>query len=82
MMATRLRQSIHEFEAAFHEETEADRQRRDELQRRAQVRTHTRRLDRQHKRGTLRFALLVLLLIAVAVGVTIAMFETLYYVMG
>ena len=55
-MATRLRQSIHEFEAAFHEETEADRQRREELQRRTQVRTYTRRLDRQHRRGTLRFA--------------------------
>ena len=81
-MATRLRQSIHEFETAFHEETEADRQRRDELHHRVVVRTHTRRLDRQHKHGTLRFMMLVLLLIAVAVGVTIAMFETLYYVMG
>ena len=81
-MATRLRQSIHDFEAAFLEETEADRTRGEQLQRRAQARTHTRRLDRQHKHGTLRFFLLVLLLSAVAVGVTIAMFETLYYVMG
>ncbi|HVP03679.1 MAG TPA: hypothetical protein VMT10_14005 [Solirubrobacteraceae bacterium] len=81
-MATRLRQSIHEFEAAFREEAEADRQRREELQRAAQMRTYNRRLDRQHRRGTLRFAMLVLLLVAVAVGVTVAMFETLYYVMG
>lgn len=81
-MATRLRQSMRDFEAAFHEETEADRERREHLARRAQVRTHTRHLEKQHKHGTVRFVLLVLLLIAVAVGVTIAMFETLYYVMG
>lgn len=81
-MATRLRQSLHDFEAAFHEETEADRQRREELHRRAEARTHSRRLDRQRKHGTLRFMMLVLLLVAVAVGVTVAMFETLYYVMG
>lgn len=81
-MATRLRQSMRDFEAAFHEETEADRQRREDLARRAEVRTHTRRLEKQHKHGTLRFVFLVILLVAVAVGVTIAMFETLYYVMG
>ena len=81
-MATRLRQSMRDFEAAFHEETEADRERREGLARRAVARTHTRRLERQHKHGTLRFTMLVLLLVAVAVAVTIAMFETLYYVMG
>jgi hypothetical protein len=81
-MPTRLRKSIRDFEEAFHEETEADRRRREELARRATVRTHTRRLEKQHKHGTLRFVLLVLLLTAVAVGVTVAMFETLYVVMG
>jgi hypothetical protein len=35
-----------------------------------------------HKRGTLRFVLLVLMLIATAVIVTVAMFKTLYVVMG
>jgi len=34
------------------------------------------------KNGSMRFGLLVLVLIATAVGVTVAMFETLYYVMG
>jgi ABC-type Zn2+ transport system substrate-binding protein/surface adhesin len=81
-MATRLRQSINEFEAAFHEETEADRQHREAVVRRAHARTHSRRLERQHKHGTLRFTLLVLLLVATAVAVTVAMFETLYIVMG
>ena len=35
-----------------------------------------------HKRGSLRFWLVLLTLISTAVIVTIAMFETLYYVMG
>ena len=39
-------------------------------------------VERVHKHGSLRFALLVLSLIATAVVVTVAMFETLYYVMG
>jgi len=81
-MATRLRQSMREFEEAFLEQTEADRQRREEITRATTIRTHTRRLEKQHKHGTLRFALLLLLLIATAAVVTIAMFETLYMVMG
>ena len=39
-------------------------------------------LEKQHKHGTLRFVMLVLLLIATAVLVTVAMFQTLYIVMG
>jgi hypothetical protein len=39
-------------------------------------------VERQHKRGSWRFAALVLTLIATAVGVTVAMFETLYLVLG
>ena len=73
---------MREFEEAFLEQTEADRRRRDEVTRATTMRTHSRRLEKQHKHGTLRFALLVLLLITVAVAVTVAMFETLYMVMG
>ena len=73
---------MREFEDAFLEQTEADRQRREEMTRATTIRTHTRRLEKQHKHGTLRFVLLVLLLIATAVVVTVAMFETLYMVMG
>ena len=65
-MATRLRQSMREFEEAFLEQTEADRQRREEITRATTIRTHTRRLEKQHKHGTLRFVLLLLLLIATA----------------
>ena len=81
-MATRLRKSIAQYEAAFHEQTEAARLKDEELLREATVRTHTRRLEKQHKHGTLRFVMLVLLLTATAALVTVAMFETLYVVMG
>ena len=73
---------MREFEDAVLEQTEADRQRREEITRATTIRTHTRRLEKQHQHGTLRFVLLVLLLIATAVVVTVAMFETLYMVMG
>ena len=81
-MATRMRQSLAEFERAFHEETHDDRIRRESLRRRAVMRSQQRRLEQTHKRGTARFVVLVLALIATAVNVTVAMFQTLYIVMG
>ena len=81
-MATRMRQSLAEFERAFHEETHEDRVRRESLRRKAVMRAQQRRIARTHKHGTARFVVLVLVLIATAVIVTIAMFQTLYIVMG
>ena len=81
-MATRMRQSLDEFERAFVEKTYEDRARRDSLRRMAAMRSRERDLQRVHKRGTARFIILVLVLIATAVIVTIAMFQTLYVVMG
>ncbi len=81
-MATRMRQSLAEFERAFHEETHEDRARRESLRRKAIMRAQQRRIERTHKHGTARFVVLVLVLIATAVIVTIAMFKTLYIVMG
>ena len=81
-MATRMRQSLDEFERAFAEETHVDRARRESLRRGAVLRARQRNLERVHKRGTARFVVLVLMLIATAVIVTIAMFQTLYVVMG
>jgi hypothetical protein len=78
----RMRQSIAEIEEAFSEEIEEDRERRERLRRHAEQRTRRRRTTRDNRRGSLRFALLVLTLIGTAVVVTIAMFQTLYYVMG
>lgn len=81
-VATRMRQSLAEFEQAFVEEAWDQRDRTENLRRRAVVRSRKRALDRQHKHGSLRFFALVLLLVATAVGVTVAMFETLYLVLG
>jgi hypothetical protein len=77
-----MRQSLDEFERAFVEETYVDRVRRESLRRKAVMRSRQRNLERLHKRGTARFIVLVLMLIATAVVVTIAMFQTLYIVMG
>ena len=81
-MATRMRKSLAEFEQAFVEETHVDRVRRESLRRKAVMRSRQRNLERVNKRGTARFIVLVLVLIATAVIVTIAMFQTLYIVMG
>ena len=77
-----MRQSLDEFERAFHEETHEDRVRRESLRRKAVLRSRQRNLEKVHKRGTARFIMLVLMIIATAVVVTIAMFQTLAYVMG
>ncbi len=81
-MATKMRQSLDEFERAFVEETHTDRVRRESLRRKAILRSRQRKLEKVHKRGTARFIMLVLMIIATAVIVTIAMFQTLAYVMG
>jgi len=80
--AMRMRQSLAQIEQAFVEETEAARLQRDRVQRQAAMRSRQRQLERVHKRGTWRFVGLVLVLVATAVLVTIAMFQTLYIVMG
>jgi membrane glycosyltransferase len=78
----RMRQSLAQIEEAFAEEIEEDRERRERLARRAELRARQRHIERTHKHGSMRFVVLVLTLIATAVIVTIAMFQTLYYVMG
>jgi anti-sigma-K factor RskA len=78
----RMRQSLADLEAAFVEEIDADRERRERIQAQAIRRTHARHRERAKKQGSLRFWLVLLTLIATAVIVAIAMFETLYYVMG
>ncbi|WP_354698633.1 hypothetical protein [Paraconexibacter sp. AEG42_29] len=77
-----MRQNLHQLEQAFVEETIADRERREALQRQIVSRSRQRELDKVHKKGSLRFVALCLVLIATAVLVTAAMFETLYIVMG
>jgi uncharacterized membrane protein len=78
----RMRQSIAEIEDAFFEEIEEDRERRERLRRRAQQRQAQRHRDRAHRHGSMRFLALVVVLLGTAVVVTIAMFQTLYYLLG
>ena len=77
-----MRQSLAEWERAFVKEISLDRHRRDSLRRTAEQRTLKREVDRRHKRGSMRFFLLVLMLIMTAVIVTVVMFRTLYLLLG
>jgi hypothetical protein len=77
-----MRQSLAEWERAFVKEISLDRHRRDSLRRTAEQRTLKREVDRRHKRGSMRFFLLVLTLIMTAVIVTVVMFRTLYLLLG
>ncbi len=76
------RNNLAQLEQAFFEESEADRERREALQRQVASRADARRRARANKQGSARFFLLCLVLVATAVLVTVAMFETLYLVMG
>ena len=78
----RMRQTIADLERQFFEEAEADRLRRERLARSTEIRARRREVDRIHRHGKLRFVSLCLVLFATAALVTVAMFETLYMVMG
>jgi hypothetical protein len=82
MAGMRMRQSLAQLERAFVEETHLDRQRRESLRRAAAARSRRRHFQRETERSSLRFTLLTLTLILTAVVVTIAMFKTLYIVIG
>ncbi len=78
----KMRQSLAQLEQEFRHEMQLDRSRRDHLRRRAVVRSRQRTRVRAQQRSSMRFWLLVLSLVATAVIVTVAMFETLYYLLG
>ena len=59
----KMRQSLADWEQAFVKEISLDRHRRDSLRRTAEQRARKREVERRHKRGSVRFALLVLTLI-------------------
>jgi hypothetical protein len=73
----KMRQSLAQLEQEFRHETQLDRDRRETLRRQAVRRSRVRSVERQRKRGTVRYWLLVLSLIATAVIVTVVMFLTL-----
>ena len=78
----KMRQSLAEWERAFSKEVSLDRHRRDSLRRTTEQRALKREVERRHKRGSVRFALLVLTLILTAAVVTVVMFRTLYLLLG
>ena len=77
-----MRQSLAQIEQAFRYEAELDQRRREHLRRRAIRRSRMRHMEREKKRSSLRFYVLVLTLIATALIVTVAMFETLYLLLS
>jgi hypothetical protein len=78
----KMRQSLAEWERAFVKEASLDRRRRDSLRRTAEQRALKREVQRRHKRGSVRFVLLVLTLMLTAAVVTVVMFRTLYLLLG
>ena len=78
----KMRQSIAQFEAAFHEQAVEDRLHREEVRVDVAHRARVRRADRVQRHGTLRFLTLVAVIILTAVIVTVVMFETLARVAG
>ena len=81
-MALRMRQSLAQIEEEFLDEMEREQTRSERQRRQAVQRTRRRRFERRQKRSSMHFWLLVLMLLATAIGVTVAMFETLYYLLG
>jgi hypothetical protein len=81
-MAMRMRQSLAQFEREFLHETERDRNRAQHLQRDVRVRSRQRFYERKRKRGSFRFWVLALSLVATAALVAAAMFTTLYYLLS
>ena len=75
-------QSLEDVERRFAQEITLERERRESLIRTTEQRSFKRQVDRRHKRGSLRFVLLWLALIATAAIVTVAMFRTLYVLLG
>lgn len=78
----RMRQSLGQLERAFLEQIEVQDQTAEELQRDVAIRSRKRQLEQTNRAGRVRFWALVIILVAVAVGVTIGMFEMLLWAMG
>ena len=81
-MAMKMRQSLAQLERDFHEEMQLDRVRREALRQQAVERSRRRYKERRRARTTFRFWMLTLSLIATAVIVTVAMFETITMLLG
>jgi hypothetical protein len=80
--APRLDQSLEQFEVAFEQEMEAERRRRTQLRQRTSNRSRARRIARTESHGKVRFSVLFVALTLTVIGVVVAMFETLAWLMS
>ena len=78
----RMRRSLTELERSFEQEAARERVARRELRTTAVARTRKRRKAKVEQVQKARFIMLFLLIVLTAVGVTIAMFETLAWMVG
>jgi cytochrome c-type biogenesis protein CcmH/NrfG len=78
----RMRQSLAQLEREFEQEAVLERDRGEQLRRRAVQRTRVRRRERIEKNQQLRFLLLLGSIALTVVVVTWAMFQTLAWLMG
>jgi hypothetical protein len=77
-----MRQSMAQLEREFEQQSVIERRRRRDLRRTAVQRTRMRRRAKLEHSQKLRFVALMLAIAATVVGVTVAMFETLAWLMG
>ena len=78
----RMNETLSDLEDAFHEATAAERSRRHALRRQSAERARNRRQQHVERAGRLRFAGLVLAILATTVVVTVLMFEALALLIG
>jgi len=78
----KMRQSLAQLEQEFRHESQLDRNRGETLRRHAVRRSRVRSHERNRKRSSTRYWVLVLTLVATALLVTAAMFETLYLLLS
>lgn len=81
-MAMKMRQSLAQLEEEFLYETQRDRSRQDKLRKQAVRRSRVRAVQRERKRGSMRYWLLVLSMVLTALVVTAGMFASLYLLLG
>lgn len=82
MTKMRMRQSVDQFEVAFEQAADLERQRRAQLRHRAAARSQARRIQSTEKRGNVGFGLLLAALTLTVLVVCVVMFETLALLMG
>ena len=81
-MAMKMRQSLAQLEQEFRYEAQQDRSRGERLRRQAARRSRVRAVQRQRKRGSVRYWVLVLSMVLTAVIVTAGMFASLYLLLS